>query len=132
MVCTLYSSTPGTVCNIYEGVFKTRTHSKRNKLLCLSFRPLFAARMAFLECDTFVLGTARTIGGKSSRNDRSEGIAYENTGQPNLAIENCIVGRLRATAAICSSLVWRRREAEIRIPNSHLHCSPPVMFRISR
>jgi hypothetical protein len=56
--------------------------------------------MAFLECDTFFLGTARTMGGKSSRNDRSEGIACENIGQPNLGIENRILGRLRATAAI--------------------------------
>lgn len=42
-------------------------------LLVLSFSPLFDARIALRECETFFFGTARRIGGKSSRMDRMEG-----------------------------------------------------------
>lgn len=39
--------------------------------LCLSFRPLFALRIALRECDVFFFGTASTHGGNNSR--REEG-----------------------------------------------------------
>ena len=44
----------------------------------MSFRPLFALLIAFLECEVFFLGTARSHGGSSSRRDGSEGMAQEN------------------------------------------------------
>lgn len=37
--------------------------------LCLSFRPLFAARMDFREWETFFFGTASKKGGNNSNND---------------------------------------------------------------
>ena len=42
--------------------------------LVLSFKPLFAARMAFRECETFFFGTARRNGGKSSKSDWKAGM----------------------------------------------------------
>lgn len=45
--------------------------------LSLSFNPLFAARMAFRECETFFFGTASTTEGNSSHNDRNGGIDQE-------------------------------------------------------
>jgi hypothetical protein len=39
--------------------------------LCLSFRPLLALRIPFLECDVFFFGTASNHGGNSSRIDSS-------------------------------------------------------------
>lgn len=40
-------------------------------ILCLSLRPLFALRIAFLECEVFFLGTASRNGGNNSINDSS-------------------------------------------------------------
>ncbi len=53
--------------------------------LCLSLRPLFALRMAFRECDTFFLGTARRNGGMISRREGRSGIDHED---PNMADED--------------------------------------------
>jgi hypothetical protein len=39
---------------------------RERNILCLSLRPLLAARMAFLEWDVLLLGTARRKGGKRS------------------------------------------------------------------
>ena len=39
------------------------------RALVLSFRPLFDARIAFRECETFFFGTAKRNGGKSSKSD---------------------------------------------------------------
>ena len=38
-------------------------------VLCLSFNPLFALRIDFLECETFFFGTASKNGGMSSMSD---------------------------------------------------------------
>jgi len=45
-------------------------------LLCLSFSPLLALRIAFRECDVFFFGTAKRNGGKRSRNDCNDGIDH--------------------------------------------------------
>lgn len=42
---------------------------QRQHSLVLFFGCLLALRMLFLECETLLLGTARTIGGRSSRSD---------------------------------------------------------------
>ena len=44
----------------------------------MSFKPLFALLIAFLECEVFFFGTASSHGGKSSRSDGKEGIAQVN------------------------------------------------------
>lgn len=49
-------------------------NSDRNSLV-LSFNPLFALRILFLEWDVFFLGTASTIGGNSSSSVRRLGSA---------------------------------------------------------
>jgi hypothetical protein len=53
--------------------------------LCLSLRPLFALRMAFRECETFFLGTARRNGGMRSRREGRSGIDHDD---PNMAGED--------------------------------------------
>ena len=54
-------------------------------LLCLSLRPLFALRIAFRECETFFLGTARRNGGMRSRREGRSGIDHDD---PNMAGED--------------------------------------------
>jgi hypothetical protein len=49
--------------------------NENRSVLCLSLSPLFADRMAFRECDTFFLGTARTNGGNKSSSERTVGNA---------------------------------------------------------
>ena len=53
-------------------------------LLCLSLRPLFALRIAFRECDTFFLGTAKTKDGMMSRREGRSGIDHAD---PNIEDE---------------------------------------------
>ena len=43
--------------------------------LFLSFKPLFALRMAFFECDVFFLGTARRNDGRRLRIECNDGNA---------------------------------------------------------
>ena len=91
-------------------------------ILCLSFNPLFALRIALRECDVFFFGTANTKGGKSSNKDWSEGIVHargfgaRKAAGSRRARENLRAGTLksdcvcvRASDAILSHEKGRRR-----------------------
>lgn len=69
-------------------------------LLCLSFNPLLALLIAFLECEVFFFGTASNHGGKSSSKEGSEGMAQENgLGAVKKAGTNAAVREIRARGA---------------------------------
>jgi hypothetical protein len=53
-------------------------------LLSLSFKPLFALRIDFRECETFFLGTARAMGGNSSRSGASKDGNAKELGHVNM------------------------------------------------
>ena len=57
---------------------RTQRRSSSNNRLFLSFKPLFALRMAFFECDVFFLGTARRKDGRRSRIECNDGNARLN------------------------------------------------------
>ena len=57
-----------------QNIRKNKPKKKKHDILCLSFNPLLAARIAFRECDTFFFGTASKNGGKRSTRDWREGI----------------------------------------------------------
>ncbi len=67
--------------------------------LSLSFKPLFALRMAFRECDVFFLGTASSHGGKSSSREGSAGMAHENFGAAKKAGRKATASDMRASGA---------------------------------
>ena len=52
-------------------------------VLCLSFNPLLALRIALREWDVFDFGTAKRKGGKSSSRDCSDGNDHDRAGGTN-------------------------------------------------
>lgn len=52
-------------------------------MLCLSFNPLLALRIALREWDVFDFGTAKTKGGKSSSSDCNDGNDHVRAGGTN-------------------------------------------------
>lgn len=50
-------------------VVSITNHHRSSHSLSFSWRPLFALRILLRECETLLFGTARTMGGRSSRMD---------------------------------------------------------------
>lgn len=95
----------------------------QERVLCLSFRPLFALRIAFLECEVFFLGTASRIDGNSSSNDSSGDDEDHLNGKPpssdqdavaaNSVLNNEGVGsRLRVECSATEAMVLVKNQSE--------------------
>ena len=85
--------------------------------LVLSFNPFPELRIAFLECETFFLGTARRNGGRRSNKGANEGMVKEigkvgaNRNSDDVVVlrrENTLkAGRTRCKGvAITAAMVW--------------------------
>ena len=83
----------------------------------MSFNPFPELRIAFLECETFFLGTARRNGGRRSNKGANEGMVNEiGKAGANCSSDNAVVprrentlkaGRIRCNGvAITAAIVW--------------------------
>lgn len=85
VVCQFDATTASAICDVFDNVSMLTKAATNACILCLSFKPLFAALIAFREWDVFFFGTANTIDGNSSSREPSDGSDRVISGQPSAA-----------------------------------------------
>ena len=106
MMRQLGRATPRTVYDVLDTGQRDDIVTVAANVLFLSFKPLFALRMAFRECDVFFLGTARTHGGRSSRREEGKDGKVQVNGERNTPAPVSNEGRIVVARSGRAITVW--------------------------